>query len=614
MVMRQMRENTKWIMLVTALAFVALMVFEWGMDVTGRSAGGVGEIGRVNGTPVFYEEYLAVYRNLYDQVQAQQEEPITSQQVSEMEDAAFDEVVNAILIRQELERRGIRVTDEEVRQAAQFNPPPQFAQNPGFLTDGQFDFQKYQNFLASQADEALLLQLEAYYRDVIPRGKLVRQISTGIYLPDNLLWQRWRDQNETVEIRYIPLDPGQRIPDAEIEITDADIRSYWDDHQEDFEQPQRAQVRAVVISKALTAADSAEARDRVADIMERIEGGEDFAEVALLESSDEVSAAEGGDLGVFAQGQMIAAFDSAVFAAPVGQVTGPVPSPVGLHVIRVAERWGQDSVRASHILVPWARSDAAEIALLTRADSLETLGETMSVADAAAELGLESQEVQLSTEFALISGAGQVGEGADWVFEEAAVGDVSPVFETSQGFYMIEVLSTTPAGVLPLDDARSTIEEILRFERKMERARQTGAELVRRIRAGEAMPNVAADAGLEVRSAGPFARNDFVPGLGRYNAAIGAAFGLDVGEVSDVVESPSNAYVVELLARTPADSTEWLGQRETQRQQVRAQIEQRRLTQWLESLRAAARIVDRRDEVLQPVDETAPLPQGGFGF
>ena len=90
--------------------------------------------------------------------------------------------------------------------------------------------------------------------------------------------------------------------------------------------------------------------------------------------------------------------------------------------------------------------------------------------------------------------------------------------------------------------------------------------------------------------------------------------GLDVGQVSEVVESPSNAFIVELLARVPADSTEWLGQRESQRQQVRAQIEQRRIQEWLGSLRAAARIVDRRDEVLQPVDENAPLPQGPFGF
>lgn len=614
MVMRQMRENTKWIMLVTALAFVALMVFEWGMDVSGRSAGGVGEIGRVNGTPVFYEEYLAVYRNLYDQVQLSQEEAITSQQVSELEDAAFDEVVSSILVRQELERRGIRVTDDEVRQAAQFNPPPQLAQNPGFLTEGRFDFQKYQDFLANQADEGFLLQLETYYRDIIPRSKLVRQISSGIYLPDNLLWQQWRDLNETAEIRYIPLDPAQRIPDSATEVTEAQIRDYWNDHQDDFEQPQRARVNATVISKALTSADSASARARAAAIVDRLADGEDFDDLALLESADEVSAGRGGDLGVFFRGQMIPAFDSAAFEAPVGEITGPVESSVGLHVIRVDERWAQDSVQAAHILVSWARADSAEIALLTLADSLESLGETMTVAEAAAELGLQSQEAELNTEFAILAGAGAVGEGADWVFEEAAVGDVSPVFETGQAFYMLEVLSTAEAGVLPLEEASGTIEQILRFEQKMEQSLETGAQMVERIRAGEPLPNVAAEAGLEVRPAGPFTRDGFVAGLGRYNAAIGTAFGLDVGEVSDVIKTDNNAYIVEVLAKTPADSTEWVAQRESQRQQVRSQIEQTRIQAWLESLRSVARIVDRRDEVLQPVDESAPLPSGPFGY
>ena len=126
--MRQMRENTKWIMLVTALAFVALMVFEWGMDVTGRSAAGLGEIGSVNGTPVMYENYQAALRQLFDQAQSAQEEPLTSQQNEDLEDAAFDQIVNQILIRQELERRGIDVSDEEIRQAARVIPPAEIRQ------------------------------------------------------------------------------------------------------------------------------------------------------------------------------------------------------------------------------------------------------------------------------------------------------------------------------------------------------------------------------------------------------------------------------------------------------------------------------------------------------
>ena len=92
--MRQMRENTKWIMLVTAFAFVGLMVFQWAMDITGQSGMSIGSLGSVNGTPVSYEAWNQTYRSLFDQLQISQEDPITSQQIRDIEDAAWDEVVN----------------------------------------------------------------------------------------------------------------------------------------------------------------------------------------------------------------------------------------------------------------------------------------------------------------------------------------------------------------------------------------------------------------------------------------------------------------------------------------------------------------------------------------
>lgn len=615
--MRQMRENTKWIMLVTALAFVALMVFEWGMDITGQSAGGVGEIGRVNGSPIYYEDYIATHRNLYDQVQRNQGEvPITSQQNREIEDAAFEEVVNQILVRQELERRGINVAPDELRAAASYNPPPEFLNEPAFQTDGQFDVTKYQTFLAT-ADENFLLSLEAYYRDIIPRGKLLRQVSAGVYVSDAQLWRRYQDDHETVEVRYIPLDPATRITDDEVDLSDREIQAYYDDHQEDFEQPARARVRAVVLTKTPTVADTAASRQKAQEIRDAVAGGEDFAALAEAESTDAATAVQGGDLGVFGKGQMVPAFDSAVFAARPGALLGPVQTPFGFHVIRVDSRWGQDSVQARHILVPVVRTDDSEIQLLTLADSLEALGEQLPLADAAAEVGLESQEAELSEVFAFVPGAGQVSEGADWAFEEAEVGDVSPVFETPQAFYALELLSKTPGGILPLEGARPTIEQILYFEKKQARVQEEGATIVERIRAGEALPNAAADAGLDVRGAGPFARNDFVPGLGRYNAAVGAAFGLQPGEVSDVVSTSSNSFIIELLNRTPADSTAWLEQKELQRQQLTQLLQQERLERWLAGLRENARVVDRRSVVLQPAEDQ-PLGPGnspfGFGF
>ena len=610
--MRQMREVTKPLIMLALLAFVALMVFQWGMDITGRSGGSLGEIGSVNGDPVYYEQYMAAYRQLYEQVQSSQEEIVTSQQNTEIEDQAFEQVVTQVLVAQELRRRGITVTAQEISEAAQFNPPdyliPQFI-NPS----GGLDLAAYQSFLASLPPEQLLI-LEAYYRDVIPRSKLLRQVGSGIYLSDAELWERWKDQNELAEIQYVPADPDARYPDADFSISDADIEDYYETHQEEFEVPARATVRFTVIDKTPTAADTAASRERAVAVRQDVVEGADFAEVAARESADAGSAPVGGDLGVFTPGRMVQPFDSAVFAAPVGELTQPVQTASGFHIIEVMERWGADSVQARHILIPVERSDESEIRLLTLADSLENLGEEMGLDPAAAATGLTSQTATITQDFPFLGGAGQVSEGADWAFEEASPGDVSPVFETATAFYALELVGSEPAGVLPLETARGAIEATLIFDRKMERGRADLQTVSERARGGQALGNVAADMGMELRTAGPFSRDDFVPGIGRQNAVIGASFGLPVGEVSEVVSTPTNHYVLEVVGRLPADSTAWQAQLSEQRQSAVAQVGQQRLQEWIEALRASARVVDRREEVLQPVDPDATGVQYPLGF
>jgi hypothetical protein len=216
--------------------------------------------------------------------------------------------------------------------------------------------------------------------------------------------------------------------------------------------------------------------------------------------------------------------------------------------------------------------------------------------------------LDITAAFPFLAGAGQIGEGADWAFDEASPGDVSPVFENPQAFYALELVSSEPAGVLPLEEAVATIESQLRFEKKLERAKEEAQRVADRAKAGEALPNVAAAEGLEIRSAGPFTRNDFVPGVGRQNAAIGTAFALRPGQVSDAVATPANVFVILVVGRSPADSVAWLEQKDQQRQGTVGVLQQQRLQEWIQALRAAADIVDRRAEVLRPASDTTALP------
>jgi hypothetical protein len=604
--MRQMRENTKWIMLVTAIAFVGLMLFQWGMDATGRTSGSMGDIGRVNGTPVQYEAYMGAYRNLYDQTQISQADPISTQQNRELEQAAWDQLVERILIGQELDRRGIDVTDEEIRQAARFQPPAEFRENPAFLTEGNFDLVKYQQFLANSADPQLFVGLEAYYRNVLPQGKLMRQVATGVFITDAELWEQYRDVHETTLVRFVPLDPAQRVPDDSVTVTDAEMEKYWRDHQDEFEVPARASVKVIVLPKAPTSTDSAAANLRAATLLDEIRAGANFDSVGNREAAA-LQPVTFQDLGTFGRDAMTPVFDTAAFAAPVGRATGPLQTSFGYHLLLVSKRTG-DSATAKHILVPITRTEESEDAILMLADSTENLAEDLTLEEVGRIMGFEVGTAELNDAFPFLPGIGMASDGADWAFQEAEPGDVSEVFENDQSFYALELVSSTPGGVTPLDEAKRTIHAALLIEKKLTVGTAEGQRLVELVKSGVTLSDAAAEMDLRVRTPGPFTRQDFVPDLGQMNAAIGTAFGLATGSVSDPVPTQQNVFVMEKIAHTPADSTIWLAQKQEQRQALTGLIQQQRLQDWIQGLRNAARIVDRRAEALTPVDDPIQTP------
>src|SRR5690606_24372053 len=281
MVMRQMRENTKWIMLITALAFVALMVFEWGMDMTGRGTQvAAGEIGRVNGEEISYEEWLGVFRNVQQQQQSAIDGPITPAMTRQIENAAWDQIVTQRLLQQELDRRGIRVSEAEIREAARIAPPPELQSAPAFQTNGQFDINKYHQFLAQPQDPAFLLQLEAYYRDVIPRSKLFFQTSAGVTVSDGQLWRMYRDANETATVRYIAFDPAALVPANQVQIPDTEISAYHSAHRDEFVRPAQVTVRYVSMDARPPAGDTAAALQLATQLRAAAAGGEAVEEVA----------------------------------------------------------------------------------------------------------------------------------------------------------------------------------------------------------------------------------------------------------------------------------------------------------------------------------------------
>jgi peptidyl-prolyl cis-trans isomerase C len=123
--------------------------------------------------------------------------------------------------------------------------------------------------------------------------------------------------------------------------SEAELRKYYDDHKADFEQAkashilvrfQGSQAPARAGRKDLT---EAEALAKIQALRQRIEGGEDFAKVATEESDDTGSGAKGGDLGTIGHGQTVPAFEQAAFALKPGELSQPVKTQFGYHLIKL---------------------------------------------------------------------------------------------------------------------------------------------------------------------------------------------------------------------------------------------------------------------------------------
>jgi peptidyl-prolyl cis-trans isomerase D len=602
--MKELRERTKWIMLVVALAFGGLMVFEWGMDISGQTAGQqTGALGEVDGRPIQLAAYNEAYQSLYERMQQQTGGQLSREQIRQISDMAWEQVVGQLLLQREMERRGIRVTDAEIVQAMRWMPHPDLMQNELFQTDGQFDLSKYQQFLTSpQASDDLLLQLEGYYREVLPQAKLMRQITAGLFVSDAELWRAYRDRTETATVNYVALDLTTLVP-GDVEITEREIRDYYNRNREEFRRTASAQFTLAVLPKAPTAVDTTAALQRAQALRAEIVGGADFAAVAQRESADPGSAQRGGDLGSFGRGQMVPAFEEAAFSLPVGQVSEPVQTPFGYHLIQVQQRDG-DQVQARHILLPIERTEESQDRLFARADSLELVAQRAGIERAASVLQAQSREVAVSGADAYVPGVGSVLEALEWAQDEsragaAEAGAISEVFETPEAFYVARLDAFTPAGDIPLAEATPQIRRQLTLQKKRAQAREIGQQMSAAVRGGRTLEQVAAERGLQVQTAGPITRTGMNPAFGQANAATGAAFGTPIGQVSNVVETTAGLFLIQPTERTAADRASWEAQKDQQRRIESMRAQQEMLGRWMQDLRSRAEIEDWRDQTLQ---------------
>lgn len=602
MMMQMIRSTAgKIIVPVLMLFFLGWMVFEIGMDALGGGlAGGPQNVGSVNGDPITAQAYQERVNALYER--AQQQGEVTDEIARRVQDEAWESLVQETLMRQELERRGIRVSNREIVWAARNLPHPAYMQQEIFQTNGRFDIDKYRQFLAGPSAPAdLYADLETYYRQQLPQEKLGRQLTVGRYLTDAELWRAFRDRTETATVDYVQLDLQKLVP-RDPAVSDAEVRRYYDENRDRFKRTEGARLKVAYVPLTITEADRQAAVQRARELKAEIAGGADFAELARLHSGDESNKEQGGDLGTFTRGQMVPAFDSVAFSLPVGQVSDPVITQFGVHLVKVDARNGEE-VSARHILLPFEKNDADLERVERQLEAIAQAGMQRGLkAAAAGQPGVTFREgVEVSASNPMIPGVGPAMAALNWAQEESGnrrsgleAERVSEVLETADALYVVEMESYHPAGETPLAEATPSIRQQLVYDKRREAGRVEAEKMVAEIRGGRTLEQVAQARGLTVQRAGPFTRVEANPVLGQANAAVGAAFGTPIGQVGPPAVTPAGVFLVRPLSRTAADRRQYEQQKESLRTEAMGQMRQDLLGQWMANVRADAKIRDDR--------------------
>jgi peptidyl-prolyl cis-trans isomerase D len=351
-----------------------------------------------------------------------------------------------------------------------------------------------------------------------------------------------------------------------------------------------------MIPRTVTAADSQATLARMAALRDEIADGARFEDVAMRESQDETNASAGGSLGMRGREAFDSAFESAAYALQPGQVSQPVLTPFGYHLIRVDERKG-DSISARHILLRVGQSESNAVATDRRADSLSRIAAATTEPErfdsAAKSLGLTPTTVTAYEGQPLFTGFGLASGASAWAFGGAQAGETSDLFDTEDAYFLARLDTLQESGVAPFGAVRPEIEALLMSRRKSEVLAERTREFAERAKA-TSLETAAQERTFTVNGTNLFSRSTFVPGLGRLTGAVGAAFALPVGQVSAPIATDDGVYVIRVDRRVEARREAFEAQKEVQRSNALAVLQQSRVRDFMDGLREQANIRDRR--------------------
>ena len=432
-----------------------------------------------------------------------------------------EELIDTTLQNETLHASGFRISDAQLAALIQ--------NTAVFHTDGQFDRDRYE--LLVQNAGMTIQGYESYQRQQGVVDQLVRGLGQSAIVSGNSIDKAWKLLDQRRIASYTTLEFDNFLDDiqvseaaiekeyqanldgyfepasiqvdylklsvedlgAKLDVDEADILRMYEDNPDRYRQPGSRSVSHILLSVSPDAVDTQidQVRRSASEIVARARGGESFASLAEVNSDDKGSAKRGGELGVIRPGTMVKPFEDAVFVMGEGEISEPVRTQYGFHVIRL-DRITESRVQSLDQVRSEIETEVRRLRAEERFNELaEILGSTVfeqpdSLEPAADYLGVK---VMRSEWFTQDAGTGiaefQGVRDAAFGNEVLIDGLNSELIEIDQdNLVAVRKVDYRARRQLDLDEARPELEKRLRAVEASDRMEKAGEDLVARLKSG----------------------------------------------------------------------------------------------------------------------------------
>ncbi|MBX6317915.1 SurA N-terminal domain-containing protein [Pigmentiphaga sp.] len=517
------RNHRRWMQFVLLLLILPSFVFV-GIQGYSNFMERESALAKVAGESVTQQEFDAAVRGRLDQLRSMMGAQFDPQlfDTPAMRKAVLDEIINTRLIAAEASKNYFSASDDLLRTTIQAIPAVQ--------ENGRFSNARYRDALAAQGMTPVMF--EAQLRRDLALQQVLGPVAQSAVVPEAVMdrlvaaaterreiqmlrfaaadyrakvevtdddVKAYYEANrsrfqlpERVDAQYVVLDQNAVTPN--ISVSDEDIKAYYEQNQARYRQEEQRRASHILVAVESGASEAAreEARKKAQALAEQAKApNADFAKLARENSQDPGSAGNGGDLDWFGRGMMVKPFEDAAFALKEGEVSEVVPTDYGFHIIKltgVRPAVVKPLAEVRNEIVEEIKQQQAARRFAEAAEQFTNLvyEQSDTLEPAAQKFGLKIQEAQG------IGRSGQPGNDvlgnpkvAQALFSEEVLQEKrnSGVIELAPNrLAAVRVTRHIPSTVQPLDEVAATIRQQLTDERAMGLAREEGEKRLKALR------------------------------------------------------------------------------------------------------------------------------------